>query len=213
MVVVYQALYVAFVEMVWQVVRSRDAGLDSTGVGRLTLWVPSYRVKSCRTFEKSFDLWKIIQSHYQLKKLVRICLVSTVSADGQAAWGTGTMVIQLGFRLTHLGRVTHICVCKLTNIGSDNGLSLDRRQAIIWINAGILLIGPLGRNFSEIVIEIQTFQLKKMRLKMSSAKRQPFCLGLNELSIRLVPEVVGNSLRPTGAYIHQWMSSFNVIMV
>ena len=44
--------------------------------------------------------------------------------------------------LTHWGRVTHICVSKLTIIGSDNGLSPDRRQAIIWTNAGILLIGP-----------------------------------------------------------------------
>ena len=33
--------------------------------------------------------------------------------------------------LTHWGRVTHICVSKLTTIGSDNGLSPGRRQAII----------------------------------------------------------------------------------
>ena len=48
--------------------------------------------------------------------------------------------------LTHWGRVTHICVGKLSIIGSDNGLSPDRRQAIIWTNAGILLIGTLGTN-------------------------------------------------------------------
>ena len=36
--------------------------------------------------------------------------------------------------LTHWGRVTHIGVSKLTNIGSDNGLSPRRRQAIIWTN-------------------------------------------------------------------------------
>ena len=53
--------------------------------------------------------------------------------------------------LTHWGRVTHICVSKLTIIVSDNGLSPDRSQAIIWTNAGILLIGPLGTNFSEIL--------------------------------------------------------------
>ena len=29
--------------------------------------------------------------------------------------------------LTHWGRVTHICVSELTTIGSDNGLSPDRR--------------------------------------------------------------------------------------
>ena len=83
--------------------------------------------------------------------------------------------------LTHWGRVTHICVGKLTIIGSDNGLSPERRRAIIWTNAGILLIGPLGTNFSEMLIEIQTFSLKKIRLKMSSAKCCSFRLGLNVL--------------------------------
>ena len=72
--------------------------------------------------------------------------------------------------LTHWGRVTHICVSKLTIIGSDNGLSPGRRQAIIWTSAGILLIRPLGTNFNEILIEIHTFSFKKMHLKMSSAK-------------------------------------------
>ena len=54
--------------------------------------------------------------------------------------------------LTHWGRVTHICISELTIIGSDNGLSPNGRQAIIWTNAGLLLIGPLGTNLSEILI-------------------------------------------------------------
>ena len=83
--------------------------------------------------------------------------------------------------LTHWGRETHICVSKLTIIASDNGLLPGRRQAIILNNAGILSIGPFGTNFSEILIEILTFSFKKMRLKVSSAKRRPFCLGLNVL--------------------------------
>ena len=33
--------------------------------------------------------------------------------------------------LTYWGRVTYICVSKLTIIGSDNGWSPGRRQAII----------------------------------------------------------------------------------
>ena len=49
------------------------------------------------------------------------------------------------------------------------------------INAGILLIGPLGPNFNEILIGIQTFSFTKMHLKMSSGKWRPFCLGLNVL--------------------------------
>ena len=76
--------------------------------------------------------------------------------------------------LTHWGRATHICFGKLTTIGSDNGLPLGQRQAIIWTIAGILLIGPLGTNFSEILIGIRTFSLKKMHLKMASAKWRPF---------------------------------------
>ena len=50
-----------------------------------------------------------------------------------------------------------ICVCNLTSISSGNGLSPGRRQAIIWTNAGILLIRPLGKNFNEILIQIHIF--------------------------------------------------------
>ena len=85
--------------------------------------------------------------------------------------------------LTHWGRVTHICVSKLTIIGSDNGLSPGRRQAINWTNAGILLIRTLGTNFSETLSEIRAFSFNKMHLKISSAKWRPFCLGLNVLAV------------------------------
>ena len=84
--------------------------------------------------------------------------------------------------LTHWGRVTHICVSKLTIIGSGNGLSPGWRQAIIWINDLIYLIEPLGANFTEILIEIFTFSFRKIHLKMSSWKWRPFCLELNVLS-------------------------------
>ena len=85
-------------------------------------------------------------------------------------------------RLTHWSRVMHICVGKLNIIGSDNGLSPGRRQAIIWTNARILSIRPLATNFNELLIGIQTFSFTKMYLKMSSAKWRPYCLGLNVLS-------------------------------
>ena len=79
--------------------------------------------------------------------------------------------------LTHWGRVTLICVSNLTIIGSDNGMSPGRYQAIIWTNAGILLIGPWWTNFGEIFIDIQTFSFKKMHLEVSSGKWRPFCLA------------------------------------
>ena len=77
--------------------------------------------------------------------------------------------------------MTHICVGELTIIGSDNGLSPERRQAIIWTNAELLLNGPLGTNFSKFLIKILTFVFNKMHLKMSSGKWRPSCLGLNVL--------------------------------
>ena len=121
--------------------------------------------------------------------------------------------------LTHWGRVMHICVGKLTIIGWDNSLSPGRRQAIISTNAGILLIGPLGTNFSEILSEIQSFSFKKMHLKMSSVKWRPFCFGLNVFThwggrswSTSVPSMVYwlTNLRHYLGYcchvIHQWFS-------
>ena len=46
--------------------------------------------------------------------------------------------------LTLWGKMTHICVCNWTIIGSDNSLSPGRRQAVIWTIARMLLIRPLG---------------------------------------------------------------------
>ena len=77
--------------------------------------------------------------------------------------------------------MTHICNIKLTIIGSDNDLSPEWRQAIIWTNAGILLIPTQETYFTEILSEIHTFSFKKRRLKMSSTKWRPFCLDFNVL--------------------------------
>ena len=68
-------------------------------------------------------------------------------------------------------------------VDSDDGLSPNQRQTIFWTNADLLAIWPLGTNFSEICIEIQDFSFKKMHLKMSFAKWQPFCLTLKVLRI------------------------------
>ena len=103
-----------------------------------------------------------------------------LGALGPVPLGPGLLGNMLtSIQLTHWGRVTHICVGNLTIIGSDNGFSPGRRQAIIWTNAVILSIGPLGTNFSEMLTKIITFSFKKMRSKVSSRKRRPSCLGLN----------------------------------
>ena len=124
--------------------------------------------------EKCSVVW---DERNDVSHLSRCCMNILVPEQNQS----GRNCINTMTVLTHWGRVTHICVGKLTIIGSDNGLSPGRRQAIIWNNAGILLIGPSGTNFSEILFGIQTFSFRKMHLKMSSAKWRPFCLGLNVL--------------------------------
>ena len=86
------------------------------------------------------------------------------------------------FPLAHWGRETHICIGNLAIIGSDNGLSPGQRQAIIWTNNGLLLLGSLGTHFNEIWNRIQQISLKKIHLKMSSEKCLPSCLGLNVLT-------------------------------
>ena len=123
--------------------------------------------------------WTYLIYFRKYKNISTFFTVSRYQGD-TCYWNTSSK--QMRARLTHWGRVTHICVSELTSIGSDNGLSPGRRQAIIWTNAWILLIGPLGTNFSEILIEILTFSFMKMCLKVSSAKWRPFCLGLNVLT-------------------------------
>ena len=88
--------------------------------------------------------------------------------------------LRLIYILTHWGWMMYICISKLTIIGSDNGLSPGQLKAIIWTNAGILLIWTLGMNFSEILSKIHAFTLKKMDLSM---KWRPFCLSLYVLII------------------------------
>ena len=116
------------------------------------------------------------------------------------------------YSLTHWGRVTHICVGYLIIIGSDNGLAPTRRQAIIWTNTGILLIGHLGTNFSEILIEILTFSFRKMRLKVSSAKWQPLCLGSNVLNILFARSILLHHCIPGNEYDFRcWKGDIRVV--
>ena len=134
----------------------------------------------------------IIQGTYIVPNLITTlildCLAVNKSLDSNVNFAN--------IGLTHWGWVTHICVGNLTIIGSDNGLSPGQRQAIIWTNAGILLIGPWGTNFSEILIGIHIFSFKKIHLKMSSAKWRPLCLGLSVLMWRQQYQCLA-SIRPT----------------
>ena len=133
-------------------------------------------------------------SHYQNKCWLIINHQITISQNipQQAQPSIAQIILKVNYpklhsnlqetsELTHWGQVTHICVNKQSISGSDSGLSTGWRQAIIWTNAETLLIGPLGTNFSEILIKIYTLSFKKMHLKMSSENWRPFCLSLNVL--------------------------------
>ena len=108
--------------------------------------------------------------------------------------------------------MTHIYFSKLTIIGSDDGLSPGRRQAIIWTNAGIWLIRTLGTKVSEILREFHTFSFKKMHLKVSSAKWRLFRLGLNVCATSgcarspvgtvLTSKYINHSFVPSLCYAH-----------
>ena len=113
-------------------------------------------------------------------KLCIAMIVTTLVSLGVKTSGASRLIATYS-KLTHRGRVTHICVSTLTISDSDDGLSPGRRKAIIQTSAGKLLIGPLGTNFSEILSEIHIFSFKNNHLKLSSAKLRPFGFGLNVL--------------------------------
>ena len=133
-------------------------------------WCSSHKTGWC--YSSALTTGILLYFHYMYTSYIQFC---------------GSVLPAWENVLTHWGRVTHICVSDLTSIGSDNGLSPGRHQAIIRTNAGILFIRPLGTNFSEFLVEILIFSFKKMRLKVLSAKRRTFCLDLNELTLTLVP--------------------------
>ena len=119
---------------------------------------------------------------------------------GQTAWAAVIIMSWINMlRLEHYwGRVTHICLSKLTIIGSDNVLSPGRHQAIIRTNAGILLIGPLGTNFSEMLIKTNIFieenTFESVVCEMAAILSRPQCVKasfftfLLKFSLKFVPD-------------------------
>ena len=98
----------------------------------------------------STKLWQAICGHSDDQD----SRLESPNMGGTGIWRVKIVILPL----TYWGQVTHICVSKLTTIGSDNGLSPGRRQIIIWTNTGILLIGPLRTNFDGILIDSHTLK-------------------------------------------------------
>ena len=122
-------------------------------------------------------------------QIIRKHPLATYSLTGQALRGYWFQGVWL-----YMNRYIHICGYIETEwriyasgnhtiTGSDNGMLPVRRQAIDWTIARILLIGPWGANFSEVLIKIHTFSLRRMHLKMSSVTMatilpQPQCVKI-----------------------------------
>ena len=106
------------------------------------------------------------------------------STVDEKAWYFVMPTFAMILQVNSLRQSDAVCVGKLAIIAADNSLAPDRRQTTIWNNAGIfciLLVGPLGTNFSEILIKIHAISIKKMHSKMSFGKWRPFCLSFNVL--------------------------------
>ena len=89
--------------------------------------------------------------------LIYKAFITCQSIDPNLLWYIMAGCIVFCWWLTHWGPVIHIYVGKLIISGSGNGMSSGQCEAIIWTNAGILLIAPLGTNFNETLIKIHIF--------------------------------------------------------
>ena len=87
--------------------------------------------------------------------------------------------LQIGGHFRHASKY-YINSSSAAYICSGNGLSPVRRKAITLTYAGLLSIGPLETNFSEIRIEIQNVLYMKMQLATPFAKWQPFYPGVGD---------------------------------
>ena len=76
----------------------------------------------------------------------------------------------LGLKLNHVSKRGHwwhqMMLWNFVNFGSSSNLSSFQNQIVIKTNADGLTIRPIGTNFSEIWIRIQTFSFKKIHFKI-----------------------------------------------
>ena len=122
---------------------------------------------------------KQVTSHYFNQwwpsSLMHLCIMVT-----RAQW-VKAQIKPVQLPLTHPPLCCIYASVSRVSIGSDNGLSPVRHQAITWNNTHLLSIRPLGTNLCEIGIKTQKCSFMKMHLKISPAKWRPFCPGGDEL--------------------------------
>ena len=114
---------------------------NCNSLGSLVLEISAFQYEACHGFRAGASVHKLF-------------------VGGVYGWKDITKYFRGYYSLVSLWCRIYASVNWVSN-GSDNGLSPVRRQTIIWTNVGMLLIGPLGINFSDILFEINPFSLKK----------------------------------------------------
>ena len=133
----------------------RDGDIIMTTVFvSLVIWWQSH-------WQSSMPVWKIRQS-------TGWCFCFSVTITVALLIFYTRLLIYHILWLTYWGQVMHICISKLTIIGSDNGLSPGQWQALIWTNAGILFIK------SYIFMQENVFE--NVVCKMPTILSQPQCV-------------------------------------
>ena len=172
---------------------------ESAGAVMVKLWIPTWRVNVFRIEL----LWGKLEIDLPFLSFLYTEITQELENPQERravspSLSTTRLLMSRCHALTHWGRVTHICVRKLTIIGSDNGLSPGRRQAIIWTNDRILLMRPLGTNFSEIFIRNSNIFIHENALENVVCQMASICLGVNVLNSQ------GISSHGTGVVLQQY---------
>ena len=106
-------------------------------------------------------------------------------------WGLTTIKIHSFIHVVlYWGWMTHVCVNKLTIIGSDIGLSPSRRQNIIWTDD--IVIRNLGPNFSEFLSKIHsTFihenAFENVACELAASLSRPQCVNRSGFMCYICP--------------------------
>ena len=109
-------------------------------------WYGIYLMKNLYRLKSYKSIYTCI---YKVKNLLKINMCAPICSKYESTLLHHILMGHGYFNAQSLShnryRVTHICVSNLIFIGSDNGLSPGRRQAIIWTNAGSVWLWIFSR--------------------------------------------------------------------
>ena len=159
---------------------------------RLSTWLQYIAQRqNCRTIEKhlGFEIWCRLYWGFDGISIHKANLLKFVPRY--------RLHKKLAFDGVNSLRLSDTCMRQL--IGSDNGLSLGRRQAIVWANAGLFLIWPVETKFSELLNHNHTFSFKKMpwswRLPNGGHLTRPQCVNDSLLEMQQAVNAIQTNVK------------------